>query len=369
MDPRLQALADVLVAYCVAVKPGDWAVVQSPLAGEPLADACVRAILRAGGNPTVLLSSEEISESILTLAPEDVLARVSPISELVYERADVLIVIRAPSNTQSVSEVDPKRMAIQSAAMEGIGATLMSRTAAGALRWTATQFPTKAAAQDAGMSLRSYEDFVYDACLLSDGQPASAWQRLGERQQRLVDWLSGREEVKIAGPRIDLTLNVRGRTWVNDDGHLNFPGGEVFTGPVEDSVQGTVTFSFPAFHGGRQVTGVRLVYRDGRVVDASAVSDGEYLQEMLGLDEGARHLGEFAFGTNAGVQRFTKNTLFDEKIGGTLHMALGRSIPMTGGLNQSALHWDMVFDLRDGTDVTVDGQLFSRNGVFQVPMD
>jgi aminopeptidase len=262
--------------------------------------------------------------------------------------------------------VDPERMSEQAAALAPLAATLMSRTESNSLRWTICQFPTEAAAQDANMSLRSYEDFVYNACLLQGDDPVAAWREVSERQQRLVDWLAGKEEIHLIGPNIDLTVNVRGRTWLNDDGHLNFPGGEIFTGPNEDSAEGSVTFSFPAFFAGREVSGVHLEYRSGRVVEASATADERYLLEMLDLDDGARRMGEFAFGTNAGVERFSKNTLFDEKIGGTLHMALGRSIPMTGGQNESALHWDMVFDLRDGTEVLVDGELFSRNGVFQV---
>jgi aminopeptidase len=182
----------------------------------------------------------------------------------------------------------------------------------------------------------------------------------------LIEWLADKETVRITGPGTDLTVSVAGRTWINDLGHENFPGGEIFTGPVESATEGVIQFTFPAFLGGREVSGVRLVFREGAVVEAGASSDEAYLHQMLELDDGARRLGEFAFGSNYGIQRFTKNTLFDEKIGGTLHMALGRSYPETGGTNMSALHWDMVFDLRQGCEVTVDGQLFSRNGEFQI---
>ena len=240
--------------------------------------------------------------------------------------------------------------------------TQMRRTASGELRWTAAQYLTQAAAQDAGMSLRDYEDFVYGAALLNEPDPVAAWKSLGERQQRIADWLADKDEVHISGDGTDLKLSIKGRTWINDDGHLNFPGGEVFTGPVEESVEGVIRFNYPAFLRGREVTGVRLVFKRGVVTEATASGDAAFLQEMLGLDEGARRLGEFAFGTNRGIQTFSKNTLFDEKIGGTLHMALGRSIPESGGKNLSALHWDMVYNLREGSEVTVDGQIFARNG-------
>jgi aminopeptidase len=215
------------------------------------------------------------------------------------------------------------------------------------------------------MSLRDYREFVFGACLLDETDPVAAWQRLGERQQRLVDWLDGSEEIRITGPDTDLSVSVAGRTWLNDDGHKNFPGGEVFTSPVEDSAQGHVRFNFPALYGGREVTGVRLAFEQGRVTDASADMDETYLHEMLRL-EGAGRLGELAFGTNPGIQRFTRNILFDEKISGTMHMALGNSITEAGGTNISTLHWDMVLDLRRGSEVHVDGRLLLKDGVFQI---
>lgn len=214
------------------------------------------------------------------------------------------------------------------------------------------------------MSLHDYEEFVYGAGLLFEPDPVQAWKNLAARQQAIINWLSDKQTIHITGPGTDLTVSVAARTWINDTGHENFPGGEVFTGPIEDSTQGVIQFTFPAFYQGREVTGVRLAFERGVVVEATATSDEDYLNKMLDMDAGARRLGEFAFGTNPGIQTFTKNTLFDEKIGGTLHMALGRAYPETGGENVSALHWDMVYDLRGGSEVTVDGKAFSRNGEF-----
>jgi aminopeptidase len=299
---------------------------------------------------------------MLREANDSQLRFISPAVRTIIEEADVSIGILAPSNTRSLAGLDPSRIALQSKAMEPLLETYLRRAANGALRWTAAQYPTQASAQDAGMSLRDYEDFVYSAGLLDQPDPVQAWRSLGERQQRLIDYFKDKSAIRISGPGTDLRLSVAGRTWINDRGNENFPGGEVFTGPVEDSVEGIIEFSYPAYFQAREVTGVRLAFERGVVVDAGAKSGADFLREMLDMDEGARRLGEFAFGTNPGIQTFTKNVLFDEKIGGTLHMALGRAYPETGGTNVSGLHWDMVYNLREGAEVRVDEEIFSRNG-------
>jgi aminopeptidase len=367
MDPRVDKMAQVIVNYSVAVKPGNLVAIRTSPLGIELAAACAEYALKAGGNITTEIRSDEIQETFMRVATEDQLRFVSPEARVLIENADCLIGISAPSNTRAMSSIDPSKMATRSKAMEPIGETVMRRTDEGKLRWVACAYPTQAGAQDAGMSLREYADFVYGAGLLDEPDPVAAWQKLSERQERIIEWLQGKGEIHITGPNTDLTLSVSGRTWINDDGDFNFPGGEIFTGPNEDSVNGHIQFSYPGFYAGREVGGIRLTFQDGKVVDASAATDEEFLEQMLNMDEGARRLGEFAFGTNPGIQKFTKNTLFDEKIGGTLHMALGRSYPETGGVNESALHWDIVFDLRQGSEVTVDGQPFSKDGVFQVP--
>ncbi|HZU14794.1 MAG TPA: aminopeptidase [Chloroflexota bacterium] len=367
MDPRVEKLADVLVNYCVAVQPGNWVIIQSGFPGEPLVDACVAKVLKAGGHPSPQFASQMVGETFMREAGEEQLTFISPMTRASNEQADVSITIMAPRNTRAMSGIDPAKMAAQSRAIEPLMATMMQREAEGKFRWTGTAYPTEAGAQDAGMSLRAYEDFVYGAGLLDEDDPVAAWKAVGERQQRVADWLSDKKTIHITGPGTDLTVGVAGRTWVNDDGHANFPGGEVFTGPLEDATEGVIEFNYPGFYRGREVTGIRLVFEKGKVTDARAATDEAFLMEMLNLDEGARRLGEFAFGLNPGVQRFTKNTLFDEKIGGTLHMALGRSIPETEGQNVSALHWDIVYDLRsNGAVVTVDGQVFIKDGRLQV---
>jgi aminopeptidase len=303
--------------------------------------------------------------ALLKEGSDEQLQFVSPTSRLIYERADALIGISAPANTRSLMTVDPARMALFQKSAEDLMATQMRRTEAGDFAWTAVQFPTEAAAQDAGMPLEDYAAFVYGACLLNEDDPVRAWGEQEAMQSRLIDWISPRRTVHITGPGTDLTVGVAGRTWINDEGRLNCPGGEIFTGPIEDQTEGAVQFSFPAYYAGREVTGVRLQFERGRVVSATADTGEDFLRAMLDMDEGARRLGEFAFGTNDGITQFTKNVLFDEKIGGTCHMALGRAYPETGGQNASALHWDMVCDLKEA-EVTVDGELFSKGGQFVV---
>jgi aminopeptidase len=242
----------------------------------------------------------------------------------------------------------------------------MRRAAAGEYRWSLTLFPTQAYASEAGMSLAQYEDFYYAACLATDPDPVTAWERQSDEVKRLTEWIQGREEVHITGPGTDVKLNVSGRTFIPCVGDHNMPDGEFFTGPVEDSVEGEVSFSFPATYSGREVSGVRFRFEEGKVVDASAERGEEFLLEMLDTDEGARRLGELGIGTNYGISTGTKEILLDEKIGGTVHMAIGMSYPESGGTNESAVHWDMVLDLREGGSIVVDGVELQRDGRFVV---
>jgi len=366
MDPMIEKMADALVNYCVSVQKGEWVVVQTSVLAEELAVALQTAILRAGGYPDVDLGSSRLRVAFFQEANDDQLKFQSPIPDTVIRKADATIGVSAPANTRAMMGVDPQKLATQQKAHTELFEVYMRRSAEGSLKWTGAQFPTNAAAQDAEMSLDEYAEFVYRACMLYEDDPVQAWSGQVAMQDKLIEWLAPRKLVHVVAPGTDLTVGVGGRTWVNDEGKKNFPGGEVFTGPVETETNGHITFSFPAYYSGREVRGVRLVFEKGRVVDFSAESGEDFLRAMLDMDEGARTLGEFAFGTNYGITKFTKNTLFDEKIGGTLHMALGASIPETGGQNQSALHWDMVCDLRNGGEVTVDGELFSKDGQFVV---
>jgi aminopeptidase len=244
--------------------------------------------------------------------------------------------------------------------------TFMRRQATGELRWSITLFPTEAYAQDAEMSLREYEDFVYGACRLDDPDPVARWREVAARQQKLVDWLKGKKTVRVTGPHCDLTVGIEGRVFINADGTKNFPDGEIFTGPQEDVTQGHIEFTYPAIFEGREVEGVALTFEKGRVVKATAKKGEDFLLKMLDMDEGARTLGEFAIGTNDGIKKFTRNILFDEKLGGTIHCAVGAAYPDTGGQNKSSLHWDMICDMHGGGEIAVDGEPFYRNGEFLI---
>jgi aminopeptidase len=240
----------------------------------------------------------------------------------------------------------------------------MDRSASGKLRWVGTQWPCQASAQDAEMSLEEYEGFVYGAGHLDKANPIQAWKRISRDQQALTDFLNKSREVRIVAEDTDLRYSCKGRKWINCDGHYNCPDGEVFTGPVETSVEGHVKFSFPAVHNGHEVEAVRLTFERGKVAKAEAEKGQDFLRAMIQMDSGSCYLGEGAIGTNYNVKRYTKNTLFDEKIGGTIHLALGAGYSETGNKNRSGLHWDMVCDLRKGGELYVDGELIQKNGKF-----
>lgn len=365
-DPRVAAVARVLVDYSVDIQPGEFVQIEGTPQGAPLILAVFERVLERGGHPWLRLSLNEAEEIFYKTASDEQVDFVPPVARHLVEEVDARIGIWTSDNTKSLTHVDPARQARAAAARRPLMERFLERAAKGELKWTGTLYPTQAFAQDAEMSLREFEDFVYSAALVHEPDPIAAWQAVSQEQQKLIDWLVGKDQIHLIGPDTDLTLSVKGRRWENCDGHENFPDGEIFTGPVEDSVNGHVRFTYPACIAGREVEDVRLWFEDGKVVKATAAKNEDFLLTMLDTDEGARYLGEFAFGTNQGVQRFTKNILFDEKIGGTVHMAVGAGYPETGSQNRSAIHWDMICDLRQGGEVWVDGVLFAKDGKFLI---
>jgi len=365
-DQRAQALAQILVRYSTKVTKGEVCVIQGTTGAEPLLLYIYEEVLRAGGLPIVQLTPEEAMASFYEIASDDQLDWIPPTTEWMTENADVRIVALADANSRALSQADPKKQARSQLARKQLMETLMKRSADGELRWVLTLFPTHAYAGDAGMSLSAYEDFYYGACLATDEDPVTAWERQSSEVNRLAEWIEGKEEVHITAPGTDIRLGVAGRHWIPCAGSHNMPDGEFFTGPIETSVEGEVSFSFPAAYGGREVSGVRLRFESGKVVDASAEHGEDFLIEMLDSDDGARRLGEVGIGTNYGIVTGTKEILLDEKIGGTVHMAIGMSYPESGGVNSSAVHWDMVCDLRRGGTITVDGTELQRDGKFVV---
>ena len=363
-DPRIAKLAELLVQYSVAVRPGDRVMINGSTLAAPLLAEIYACVLRSGGHPLMQAIIPGMDEVLYKNASESQLRFVHPPARLGIETYDVAISISGAQNTKSLSGVDPGKMAVYSQSRQEMFDTFMKRAAAGELRWTTALFATHAYAQDAEMSLGDYEDFVYRACLPDAEDPVGYWRAFSSRQQKIVEWLKGRKKIRVTGPDTDLTLRVDDRVFINCDGHFNMPDGEVFTGPVEDSAEGHVRFSYPAVFQGREVTGVRLEFKEGKVVKATADKNEEFLNRMLDTDEQSRMLGEFAIGTNEGIQQFTRQILFDEKIGGSFHIALGAGYPETGSRNRSSIHWDMICDLRRGGEIRVDDVLLYRDGRF-----
>jgi aminopeptidase len=368
-DPRLDQLARVLVHYSIGVKPGQLVKISGDPIAQPLIEAIYEHALRAGAHPYVKCSPDALQNLFFEFASEEQLQYVSPLVQHEVETIDVSIGIWAETNTKSLSRVDPRKQSLASSSRKPVLRTFMQRAAKGKLNWCGTLYPTLASAQDAERGLREYEDFVFTAGLLDAADPVAEWQKIEVCQQKVVDYLTGKKQVRFQAPNgTDLTVNVTGMTWINCCGHENFPDGEVFTGPnleaPDGGVNGVAYYSFPAVHHGREVHDVMLRFEKGRVVEAKASKNQDFLRQMLDQDDGARRLGEIAIGTNYQIQEFSRNTLFDEKIGGTFHAAVGAGYPETGNHNESGLHWDMVCDLRQGGTIEVDGEVISKDGKF-----
>lgn len=363
LDERVSRMAAVLVRHSLAIKAGDRVLVHAPCEAAALVEEVYREVLRAGAHPTVRMSPQSLPEIALTCASADQLASLAELDAHEMERVDAWLVIDAPVNTKALAGAPDEQAAVWRGARAKLMGRCVQRITEGRMRWCRTVFPTHALAQEAGMSLPEYERVLFRACLLEDRNPVARWQELHARQQRIVEFLDGVDELRVHGPGVDLTCRVGGRRWVNGSGTFNFPDGEVFTSPIEDSMSGTIAFSNPAVYDGVAVSELVLTFEQGRVADFACASNYEFVQAMLATDDGARRVGEIAFGLNDHVRQFTGNTLFDEKLGGTMHIALGRSYPHTGGENGSAIHWDMVTSLAAGA-VDADGEPCYADGGF-----
>jgi len=365
-DIRIDRLADILVNYSTSVQAGEWVGVLGDVSALPLVRAVYTKVLEAGGNPTLMLNDEMMTRQFMRLANENQFAWTDPSQALYYEQADVYIRCGAQPNTRATTLIDPTKIRRFQQARSGWLSTRMRRASEGTFKWVGTLFPTEGAAQEAGMSLEEYEDFVYSACFADRDDAVAEWRKLGAVQQNKIDWLAGKKHIKCQGANIDLELSIDGRVFINACGERNMPDGEIFTGPVENSVNGWVRFTYPSIVQGQAVEGIELRFEAGKVVDASAQRNEALLFSQLDTDAGARYLGEFAIGTNFGINRFTGSILYDEKIGGTIHMAVGAGYPDTGSVNKSSVHWDMICDMRTDSTIHVDAELFYQNGQFVV---
>jgi aminopeptidase len=357
-DERIRNHARILVNYSIKARRRQVVGVGASVLAEPLVAAVYEELLKAGAFPVLRISPRDATDIFYRHARGEHLDKISPF-DLVYARSvDATMRIASDSNTKSLTSVDPRKQTRMARTMKPIADIIRKKP------WVVTLFPTSAYAQDAEMSLNDFEDFVYSAMFADRSDPISEWEALNRMQGRLIAGLRGAEEIRIVGKGTDIKLSVRGRKFMNSDGHNNMPSGEIYTSPVDDSAEGFIEFDYPACTGGREVEGIRLVFRKGVVVEATASKNEKYLREMLKADRGASRIGELGIGTNRGIQRFTKNILFDEKIGGTIHLALGQSFAETGGKNKSAIHWDMIKDLRRGGAIYADGRVFQKDGRF-----
>jgi len=355
-DEVIARWADLLIDYCLEVKRDETIVLGAEILARPLVEACYKAIVVRGGHPLLRLELPGLHEFFLREASDAQLAYVPAPTLFEAQSVSARIRIAAESDTRSMTRVEPKRQAAYDRARDPV------RQAARKARWVLTQYPTPAYAADARMPLPEYESFVTRALFLDRPDARAAWRELGCRQAGLVEFMAGVRTVRIEADGTDLTLAVAGRTWINSDGRRNMPSGEIFTGPIENSANGRLRCHFPVCRDGRELVGISLEFDQGRAVRAEADQGEDYLRAMLDLDPGARRLGELGLGLNSGIDRFTGSILYDEKIGGTVHLALGQSYPETGGVNNSALHWDLIVDTRTQGRIMADGRLVMENG-------
>jgi aminopeptidase len=359
IDERIGKLARVLVDYSTEAGEGDQVLISGEVGAGPLIKALYARLLEVGATPITQISLPGMQELFFEHAQGIHYDEIPGVTRAVIEGVDAQIMIQAPSNTRALANVDPAKQQALQMRNKPLSEVVLKKD-----RWVVTLFPTEALAQEAQASLSEYEEFAFGAMGLNEEDPVRYWSEKFAEQERLIGRLEEAREIRIVGPETDLTLSVAGRKFLNSAGRRNMPCGEVFTGPVEDSAHGTVYFGVPAAVAGREISGARLRFEEGKVVEASAEKGEEYLMSLLDTDAGSRYLGELGIGTNYSIPRASANVLFDEKLGGTVHLAIGRSYAETGGKNDSSVHTDLVCDLRDGGELYADGELIQENGRF-----
>jgi len=364
VDSRVEKLARLCVKYSVHVKPKEEVLIQGSDLAFPLIHELYRECLSAEAYPTIMTGSDTLY-TFFRYAKEHQLKHVSSIDKFIVENIDVRINVLAERNPKELSSVDATKVRLRAAARKEINDIFMKRTAEGKLKWTLLPYPVSSAAQEASMALPEYEDFVYKSCFVDKKNPIAQWKKIQVEQEKICEYLNKVGEIRIVGEDTNLTFKVKGRKWLNCCGLINMPDGEVYTGPVENSVNGTIRFTYPGIYYGKEVEDIRLTFRKGKVVKACAAKGEDLLKEILKV-KNADRLGETAIGTNYGITRFTKEMLFDEKMGGTIHIALGASYPESGGLNQSGIHWDILKDMKKDGEIYADKKLFYKKGKFLI---
>ncbi len=364
-DLRVKKLANLLVNYSLHLEKGQTLIIEGSDVASELMKEVYKEALKVGAHPETSVLLDWAKETLLKNGSDEQLKFVTPFDELKFTKYDAVLTIWGGHNTKPLSNIDSKKISMNRGAKKDLYATFFKNLAEGKVKWCGTQFPTHSDAQEASMSLDEYEDFVYGSGLLNFENPTEEWKKISEKQEKICKYLETKNELHYKSPDTDLTVRVDGRKWINCDGHENFPDGEVFTTPIKESANGYITFTFPAIYSGKEAQNIKLTFKDGKVVEATAEKGEDFLISMLDTDEGARYLGEVAIGTNYGIKQFTKNILFDEKIGGTVHLAVGAGFDETGGHNESGIHWDLICDMKEG-ELYADGELIYKNGFFVI---
>ena len=358
--------ARVLLDYSIKIKRGEKLSIRGSTVALSLMRALYKYALQRGALPQMNILDEPSKEILLKYGKKEQIQYIPANEYKLIKDVDALIWIIGSENTKYLTNVNPEKVKLHTQGRSRYLKTLFDRMAKKEIRSCGTQFPTQAEAQEANMSQEEYREFVYSSCMLHKKDPIKAWKEVSKQQKRICDKLNKKKMLHIVSKDTDLTLSVKGRKWINCDGRENFPDGEVFTGPVENSVNGHIRFSFPGIYANREVEDIQLTFEKGKVVDAKAAKGEDLLKKALDIDPGARYVGEVAIGTNNNIKRFTRNMLFDEKIGGTVHLALGRSFPESKGKNVSAIHWDMLCDMRRSGKIFADGELVYERGKFLI---
>lgn len=362
VDKRIEKLAQLCVHYSVAVKPKEKVVIRGTARAAPLITEIYKECLLADAYPWIL-PSLEVDYMFFKLAKNHQSKFVSPFVKFIYENMDVSIGIFCEPNPKSLTNIDPAAIRTKLASGSEITEIFFKRVSEGSLRWTGFPFPITDQAQEASMALPEYEDFVYGSCLVDKKDPVAEWKKIHVKQEKICSFLNKAKKIRIVGEDTDLTFGVEGREWVNGSGEKNMPDGEIFTAPVDNSANGKIRFTFPGIYMGREVENISFTFKNGKIVKASAAKGEDLLKELIKI-KGADRIGEAAIGTNYGITRFTKEMLFDEKMGGTIHLAIGEAYPEAGGVNKSAIHWDILKDMKKDGEIYADEELFYRNGKF-----
>jgi aminopeptidase len=372
-DLNTVKMAKLLTDYSTHVQNGDLAIITGDENAMPLYKEFFRCVFRAGGYPhysTLLpgyfdaMGDHPLDEIFLLEGNDDQLRFISPLSQIIADRFDVVVIVLAPQNLRTLRRIKSNVTSLRSASTASIMDRFSQRMSDGTLKRCVVAYPTNALAQQANMSLNDYSEFLFTACHLNDDDPGKAWQAISKSQEKIIKEIAHYKKIRIIAEDTDLKLSVAGRTWLNCDGKFNMPDGEIFTGPVEDSVKGHIKISFPGILSGQEIENIHLFFENGKVVSANASSGEDLLQETIKTDSGAGYLGEVGIGTNYQIHQFTQLMLFDEKIGGTIHIALGEGYSDSGSKNKSGIHWDMLCDLRKDGEIHGDDEVIYRNGKF-----